>query len=129
MSATLLNRVKAHIIDDGGLLGAYTVKFYRWSDADLNGDGSIALFRMSGTNGPSSHVIQWPDVSLYLLANPDAVLQADTDMLGVLQYLRADYTTTDAFNLHPVGTYTGPTYLDNGRAMFEMVIRTGVEDH
>jgi len=129
MSSTLLNRVKNHIIDDGNLLSGYTVKYYRWSDADLNGDGNVALFRMSGTNGPSAHVIQWPDVSLFLLANPASVQQADADMLDVLQYLRAEYADTDVFNMVPVGTYTGPMYLDNGRAMFEMVIRCGVQDH
>lgn len=129
MSQTLLARIKNHIIDDGGLLAAYTVKYYRWSDDDLNGDGNVVLFRMSGTSGPSAHVIQWPDVSLYILARPDSVVQADNDMLAVLQYLRADYEGTGVFNMHPVGTYTSPMYLDNGRAMFEMVIRAGVEDH
>lgn len=129
MSQTLLNRIKEHIIDDGGLLSGYGVRYYRWSDDDLNGNGSIVLFRMSSTNGPSAHVTQWPDVSIYLLADPASVVAADNDMLEVLQYLRADYETDDVFNMVPVGTYTGPMYLDNDRALFECVVRCGVEDH
>lgn len=126
MSQTLLNRVKDHVAP---LLMGYAIKYYRWSDADLSGSGSVALFRMSGTNGGATHVVQWPDVSIYLLANPDEVVQADNDMLAILRYLRADYETTNVFNMVPVGTYTGPMYLDNGRALFEMVIRCGTEDH
>jgi len=129
MSITLLNRVKNHIIDDGGLLSGYAVKYYRWSDDDLNGKGSVALFKMSGTNGGADSVVQWPDVSLYLLADPDAVVAADNAMLAVLRYLRGDYADTGVFNMVPIGTYAGPMYLDNGRAMFEMVVRCGVVDH
>lgn len=129
MSATLLLRAKSHIVDDGGLLGAYALRYYRWSDSDLNGSGSVALFRMAGTGGAANHVIQQHDVSLFLLANPALVTQADADMLAVLQYLRANYSDTGVFAFHPIQSYTGPTYLENGRAEFEMVIRCGVEDH
>lgn len=129
MSAELLQRIKTHIVDDGGLLSGFTVKYYRWSDDDLNGTGSVALFKTSGTYGPSGHVDQWPDVSLYLLADPDKTKAADDAMLAVVRYLRNNYTTDDVFNIHPVGGYTGPMYLANGRAMFELVMRCGVTDH
>lgn len=129
MSATLLQRVKDHIVDDGGLLSGFAIKYYRWSDADLNGSGSVALFRMTGTSGSVQTPAQHLDVSLFLLADPDAVVAADAAMLAVLQYLRADFSDTGVFNMFPIGSYTGPTYLENGRAMFEMVIRCGVEDH
>lgn len=129
MSTQLLTRAKTHIVNDGGLLGAYTVKYYRWSDKDLNGSGSIALFRMSGTSGRVNHEAQQHDVSLFLLAAPALVTQADSDMLGVLQYLRTNYEAATVYAFFPLQGYTGPTYLENGRAMFEMVIRCGVVDH
>jgi hypothetical protein len=129
MSATLLQRVKNHIIDDGGLLSDYSLRYYRWTDADLNGSGSVALFRMTGTQGLIQTPAQFIDVSLHLLADPDAVKTADDDMLEVLQYLRADYSDTGVFNMFPPFGYTGPSYLQNNRALFEMVIRCGVEDH
>ena len=129
MSDQLLQRTKTHIVDDGGLLADYSVRYYRWSDAELNGAGSIALFRMTGTGGAVNHEAQQQDVSLFLLTNPASVRQADADMLAVLQYLRADFSATGVFAFHPVQGYTGPVYLENGRAIFEMVIRCGVEDH
>lgn len=129
MSNTLLLRVKNHIVDDGGLLASYAVRYYRWSDKDLNGAGGVALFRMTGTSGEVNHEAQQLDVSLFLLAAPALVTQADADMLAVLQYLRADFSDTGVFAFHPLQGYTGPVYLENGRAMFEMVIRCGVEDH
>lgn len=131
MSQALLLRTKQHIIDNGGLLAAYETRYYRWSDRDLNGAANIVLFRMTGTSGPTNHEAQQHDISLFLLAAPALVRQADQDMLAVLQYLRADgnYDTTGVYAFHPLQSYTGPTYLENDRAMFEMVIRCGVEDH
>jgi hypothetical protein len=129
MSTELLERVKQHIIDDGGLLGAYAVKKYKWSDADLAGSASIALFRMSGTGGRSDHQQQQPDVSLFLLASPALKVQADNDMLAVLRYLRADFSSANVFAFYPLQSYKGPSDLENGRVIFEMVIRCGVEDH
>jgi hypothetical protein len=129
VSTSLLLSTKQHIIDVGGLLGAYSVKYYRWSDANLKGGGSVALFRMTGTSGATDHQQQQPDVSLFLMAAPALVTQADADMLAVLQYLRADFSSANVFAFHPLQGYTGPNYLENGRATFEMVIRCGVEDH
>jgi hypothetical protein len=129
MSSQLLLRVKNHIVDQGGLLTIYAKKYYRWSDADLKGSGGVALFRITGTAGRTDAQAQQIDVSLFLLADPKLVTQADSDMLGVLRYLRANYSDSDAFQYRPLQSYTGPVYMENGRAMFEMVIRCGVEDH
>jgi len=129
MSDVLLQRVKGHIIDDGGLLSAYALRYYRWTDTDLDGSGGVALFRMSGPTGTINRHVQFLDVSLRLLADPADVTQADADMLAVLRYLRANPTVTGAFNMFPLGSFTGPSFLQNGRALFEMVIRTGTEDH
>jgi hypothetical protein len=111
------------------LLSGYAVRYYRWTDADLNGSGNVVLFRMTGTAGLVQTPAQTLDVSVFLLANPSAVKAADDAMLAVLQYLRANYTATGLFNVFPLNSYTGPEYLENNRAMFEMVVRCGVEDH
>lgn len=131
MSAELLNRVKQHIVDGAGLLTGYTLRYYRWSDEDLNGSGNVALFRMTGTSGQTNHEAQQHDVSLFLLVGPKDVRRADDDMRAVVQYLRSEagYTNgADVFAFHPLQSYTGPTYLQNGRALFEILIRCGVED-
>jgi len=89
MSRTLLQRVKAHIVDDGALLSGYAIRYFRWTDTDLSGAGEIALFRTSGTAGQVNRQVQFVDVSLLLMASPANVGAADDAMLGVIQYLRS----------------------------------------
>lgn len=129
MSAVLLQRVKKHIIDDGGFFSEHRLKYYKWTDADLNGTGQVVLLRMTGTSGLVSTPAQFHDVSLFALSGPSSVLATDNTMLEVLRYLREDFADTGVFNMFPIGGYTGPSYLENDRAMFEIVIRCGVEDH
>ena len=129
MSTVLLQRVKTLIVDTGTLLAGYDIKYYRWTDTDLDGTGTVALFRMTGTAGNSNRHVQHQDVSLYLMASRGDVTQADADMLGVIRYLRGTFSTTGAFNVVPLGAYTGPVFLQNGRAIFEQVLRVGTTDH
>jgi hypothetical protein len=129
MSATLLKRVRDHIFIDGGLLTGFETRYFRWTDADLQGSADIALFRMSGTFGDTVEAVQFNDVSLYAMCDAESMKSTDDAMLAVLQYLRADYSTAGVFGMTPIGTYTGPTALQNGRCIFEMVIRCGTEDH
>lgn len=128
MSATLLQAIKAHIIDDGELLDGYAVRYYRWRDSDLAGTLPVVLFRRSGTGGTSDHEVQFPDVSIQIVVDPAAVVTGDSDMTAVVRYCRANYTTSGVFNIQPLGEMTGPTYLQNGRAMFEIVLRCGVTE-
>ena len=132
MSISLLERMRAHL-DTGSLLDDYQVKFYRWSDQDLKGDGQVIMFRMPGTAGDGAHVIQRPDIEINMLCDPGAVKAGDERMLQILQYLRANFEATTAFgsifNIWPVGVYRGPTYLENNRALFRLVVRCMTEDH
>lgn len=127
MSDVLLNRVKDHI---AALLTGYTIRFYRWTDADLQGGGDVVLFRMAGTAGASDYQIQYPDVSVQMICAPDRVRNGDAVMLSVLRFLRSDagFTSADVENFEPL-SMTGPAYLENGRARFELVVRCLVEDH
>lgn len=127
MSAELLQRVSAHIEH---LIFGYSIRYYRWSDEDLNGTGQIALFRMAGTGGPSDYQIQYPDVSIQLLCNANAVAHGNDVMLSVLRFLRSDagFTSETVEGFEPFAI-SGPAYLQNGRARFELVVRCLVEDH
>lgn len=127
MSAELLQKVSAHVAH---LLTGYAIKYYRWSDEDLNGSGQVVLFRSDGIRGGSDYQLQYVDVSMQMVCNPSAVQAGDAVMLSVLRYLRSD----DGFKGGTVGNFepiamTGPAYLQNGRARFEIVIRCMVEDY
>ena len=142
MSASLLQRISGHLAagplnadnpEEGNLLTGYAVRYYRWSDEDLNKSGQVILFRMKGTSGPGAHVIQRPDVSIQMLCDPQEVKAGDDRMLQILQYLRDNFTVTgengDVFNLWPTSPYAGPFYLQNNRANFELIVRCMVTDH
>ena len=132
MSISLLERMRGHL-DTGNLLDGYRVRFYRWSDDDLNKSGQVILFRMPGSSGQGAHVIQRPDISIQMLCDPDQVVAGDRRMLEILQYLRANFTISGTngavFNLWPTSPYAGPIYLQNNRAMFELIVRCMTEDH
>jgi len=127
MSDVLLQRVHAHIAP---LLTGYAIRFYRWTDEDLQGAGQVVLFRMAGTAGPSDYQIQYPDVSVQMVCNADAVRVGDAVMLSVLRFLRSDagFTSETVEGFEPLAM-SGPAYLQNGRARFELVVRCLVEDH
>ena len=132
MSLQLLQRLSQHL-EDAGLTSGYEVRYYRWSDQDLNGSGQIILFRMPGTAGTGAHVIQRPDIEMSILCDPDQVTAGDKRMLAILQYLRENFDADNQFgrlfSLWPVGPYRGPTYLENNRALFTLVVRAVTEDH
>ena len=127
MSVELMTRVKDHIAH---LLTGYQIRYFRWTDADLNGAGNVVLFRMAGSGGTSSHLLQSKDVSVQMICAPEAVQAGDAVMLSVVRYLRSEdgFTGADAVGYEPLAT-SGPSYLENGRARFELVIRCLVEDH
>ena len=127
MSDVLLQRVSGHI---AALISGYSIRYYRWTDADLNGQGGVVLFRMSGTGGAADYHVQYPDVSIQIICDPDKVRDADATMLAIVRYLRSEagFTSATVENFEPL-SQTGPAYLQNGRARFELVVRCMVEDH
>ena len=127
MSDVLLQRVSGHV---SALITGYSVRYYRWTDADLNGKGGVVLFRMSGTGGAADYHVQYPDVSIQIICDPEKVRDADATMLAIVRYLRSEagFTSATVENFEPL-SQTGPAYLQNGRARFELVVRCMVEDH
>lgn len=128
MSDVLLQRVSGHL-DDANLLDGYAVRYYRWSDVDLNGETDCILFRMAGTAGRSDSAAQAPHVSIQMLCNPDTVTDGDAAMLAILQHFRTSYSATGVANFFPIGPILGPSYLQNNRARFELTVSCLVEDH
>ena len=129
MSVELLQRFQQHLAA-GNLLTGYDVKWYRWSDQDLNGRGQLILFRMPGTSGTGAHVIQRPDVELTILCDPEQIVAGDNRMLAILRYLRDNFSDGGQLvNMWPVGPYAGPIYLENNRAMFRLVVRVVTVDY
>ena len=88
---------------------------------------------MPGTAGNGAHVIQRPDIEINMLCDPGEVKSGDERMLAILQYLRENFDVDNQFgrifSLWPIGVYSGPTYLQNNRALFALVVRAVTEDH
>lgn len=127
MSLTLLQRVHAHL-DAANLLTGYSVRYFRWTDADIAGNTPFIMFRQSGS-GSSDILLQDTQVSVVLVGLPTTVVDADARAQQILRYVRGSTVQTDdAIRFDPVGTVRGPTYLENGRPVFEIVVRVYTED-
>lgn len=126
MSATLLTRVK-NLLDGEGLLSGYSVRYFRWTDADADGSEPLILFRQSGS-GPSDIISQETRVNITLVATPTTVFAADTRAQAILRLLRDTDTVTGVTRFDPEGTVRGPMYLENGRPVFDIVARCYTED-
>ena len=126
MSATLLTRVK-NLLDGEGLLTGYEVRYFRWTDADADGNTPFILFRQSGS-GPSDVLLQETRVNITLVATPTTVVAADTRAQEILRLLRQDDTVTGVTRFDPQGTVRGPMYLENGRPVFDISVRCYTED-
>lgn len=128
MSGILLDRIKAHL-DEAGLLAGYTVRHYRWSDLDLNGQGDVILFRMAGSEGASDRVAQEPDVTIQVLCSPSRFRQGDERMRRIVQRFRTVPIGQGVVHMEPVSAISGPITMDNGRQLFDFTLRATVEDH
>ncbi len=128
MSGILLDRIEAHL-DEAALLNGYTIRHYRWSDEDLNGQGEVILFRMAGSEGASDHVAQEPDVTIQLLCSPGRIRQGDERMRRIIQRFRVDPIGDGVVHMEPVSAISGPITMDNGRQLFDFTLRATVEDH
>lgn len=128
MSIVLAERLRDHLVLDS-LTDGYTVKFYRWSDSDLQGSGQVMLFRVPGSAGLSDAVAQMKDVTISILADQDQVRDAGIRMLAIERYLRANYSGVGFFNCWPIANHSGPFYTNNNRARFDLTVRMQIIDH
>ena len=128
MSEALLRRVSAHL-QPSGLLSGYTVKYHRWTDEDVASGGEVIVFRMGPSQGSTSHVVQRNDVEINMLCSPGASDEGNSRMLAIVQYLRDNYEGAGVFNIVPVGSFVGPTFLQNKRTVYELLVTCMTEDH
>lgn len=128
MSLELLRRVSGHL-QPTGLLSGYSVKYHRWSDEDVAGGGEVIVFRMGPSVGSTSHVIQSNNVEINMLCSPGMSDEGNARMLQITQYLRDNYEDNGVFNIVPVGSFVGPTFLQNKRVTYELLVTCMTEDH
>lgn len=126
MSAVLLNRVKDYV-DSANLLAGYEVKFFQWTDADVAGNTPFVLFRQSGT-GNSDMLVQQINVSIILVATPTTALSADERAQAIARLFRVAGSHDGLVRFDTQGGKMGPSYLENGRPVFEIVVRVYAED-
>lgn len=127
MSLALLEKVRDHI-NAAGLLTGYTAKFFRWTDADVNGTTPFILFRRPGSGGDSSILLQKTDVLIQMVGTPTTVVSGDARMQSILRLFRGSTSQTGVVRFDPVGPVTGPLYLENGRPVWELTVRCVTED-
>lgn len=127
MSATLLQRVSAHLAA-ANLLDGYDVKYFRYTDA--NTQGPLVMFRMAGSEGSETDfTVQYPDITMVMVATPTTAVSASERMRQILQYLRRDFQGDGLLYIEPLSAVMGPYYMEDGRPWFQLEIRVIVNDH
>lgn len=122
MSATLLENVQA-FVEAAGYHTGYAKKYFRWTDADVTNSTPFILYRHPGSTGESNQLMQQLDVLIQLVATPTTVKTADTLMNNILKLFRGTTTPTGVVRADPMGGVSGPFYLENGRPVFELIVR------
>jgi hypothetical protein len=114
-----LIQLSAHLAD---LTDGYLVRFHRWSDAEMNGDGQLVLFRLAGT-GSSDFLISSRDVLIRMLCSPSQVEAGRAVIQRMQRRLYTVFEGEGAFLFYPMGEVLGPMYLQNNRAIFDLNVR------
>jgi len=145
MSLSILQRTAAHIAEFAGIndwyeyffspqvtdpddfLNGIAVRYFRWTDADINGNTPFIMLRQSG-DGPSDVLLQQIEVTITLVHNLDAVVRADEAMLQIVRLFRSDAVQPGVVRFDPIGGVRGPMYLENGRPAWQLVVRVFAED-
>lgn len=127
MSVNILDRVEQKVSDES-LLTGYTVRKFRWTDEDVQGDTPIILFRVVGSGG-SDEFSQSNDVRVMLLeADESKVVQGSNRIWAIMKAFRDSDYVTGVTRFDPVSTVSGPLYLDNGRPMWYFDVRVYTVD-
>lgn len=123
-----IERLRNHL-DAGSLLTGYVVKYDRWSDADLASEDKFVVFRLAGTGGDSAFDIQQPDIRVILVGLPQDALALRTTAWDCIKYLRDNYADAEAWLYDVIGFPQGPMEMEDGRQVWELTVRVGVEDY
>jgi hypothetical protein len=128
MSQALLRSIAA-LVADANIAPGFVEKFYRWTDADVNGSANFILYRMAGTAGQRDQFVQRPDVRVLVVVPPSAIALGNQIADAIFQLFAGTAVPVNVLKLEPLGTVMGPMYLDNGRGVFEVIVRCFVQDH
>lgn len=126
MSIALLDRVSAHLAFSG-LEDGFTIKKHRWSDKDIEGKNQFIVYRQDG-GGTSNVLLQEIDVLIQLSVIPADLDSGDTRMQEIVAAFRDSSVTTGIIRFDLIGEVSGPFFLENGRPLWELVVRCFVED-
>ena len=127
MSIGLLEKVSGHL-KDAGLMAGYDDKYYSWTDADVKGAAGFVLFQMAGTSGIRNATVQSPDVRLLLVCKKDKLREGNDAADAIFANFAGMTKPAGVLKLEPIATVMGPYYLDNGRGVFEIIVRCFVQD-
>lgn len=127
MSLALLQRVSG-AVTAASLNAGYTIKYFRWTDADVAGTTPFMLFRRPGTAGDSNVLLQKQDAMIQLVGLPTTVVDGDARMQSILRLFRQPTSQAGVVRFMPMGAVVGPLFLENGRPVWELTVRVLTED-
>jgi len=113
----------------GTLLDGYEVKYFRWTDADESSDTPFVMLRFPGGGGASNVILQQLDVLLALVQTPTGAVTGHDDMSAILAKVRQGGGQNTVTRFEPMGSLSGPQYLENGRPVWTLNIRCYTEDY
>lgn len=125
MSHQLLEKVATHLVM-AGLLDGMTIKYFRWTDADVNGAANFIMLRMAGSSGIRDAIVQSPDIKILIVGKADEIKQTNEKADAIFANFAGLTTPLGILKLDPLAIVTGPYYLDNGRCVFEINVRAFV---
>lgn len=121
----LLPSVRDHLAS-ADLLDGYRVQMYRWTDGDAT---PVIVFLRATSSGASDYLVQRPDVRIVMVTGSASdVRDGEVRMHHILRYLRHSYKTSGVLHFQPMSGVIGPSYLENGRGVFELNIRCLTDD-
>jgi len=120
----ILMACKAHIDD---LITDYTVKYFRWTDADASSEGPFIMLRLPGSGGQNDALKQEIDVLVALVTQPQLTLQGHDDMALIQRRFRESGAEGVVKRFEVLAPAQGPSYLENGRPVWVLNIRCYTE--
>jgi hypothetical protein len=123
--SVLLEAVRDHLTAAPSVLTGYVIRFFRWTDADLNGTQKVVLFRRGGT-GEGDYTLDVSDVLIRLIVPPEQAKAGEAKAREIEQRFYAAPEGGSIVHVQPLGAIIGPVYLQNDRAMFDLNVRVSM---
>ncbi len=130
MSIQVLERVKG-FLESGGFTQGYEMRYFRWSDEDIEGRKPFMMFRISTTASESDKHVQVFGVEILVATMPDTAIHLSANELvkNIQKRFRQPVDYEGIKKLQPISEPSGPMYLENGRPVYMLNVRCFVNDH